>query len=66
MRRRSAAALLQLAVLLLQDRRGHASCPEDADECATANRGVDRSGASLQYSVFMGMQYYGPPEPLST
>jgi hypothetical protein len=52
----------------------------DSDECATANAAAVPAAAgprrrehstinshdSLQYSVFMGMQYYGPPEPMST
>ena len=46
----------------------------NSDECATANTAAIASSSlnpinskdTLQYSVFMGMQYYGPPEPLST
>ena len=51
----------------------------DSDECDGDNSGVEpwqggggsalspfSSNSSLQFSIFMGMQYYGPPEPLST
>jgi hypothetical protein len=38
------------------------SCSDDVDECDGVNAAAD----TLQYSVFMGMQYYGPPEPIAT
>ena len=45
----------------------------DSDECADENaregsvkRHPINSASSLQYSMFMAMQYYGPPEPLSS
>ena len=46
-----------------------ASCPSDVDECDGVNQGALAPGSprdALEYSIFMGMQYYGPPEPLST
>ena len=46
----------------------------DSAECAKGSnsdtlkrtRAPINSASSLQYSMFIAMQYYGPPEPLST
>ena len=67
------ASCLVLLLVALHGARGE-SCGNwgDSDECAGENAGAIKrhhpinSESSLQYSIFMGMQYYGPPEPLST
>ena len=61
------------ACLVLAALRGAAggSCGNwgDSDECAggaITKRNPINSASTLQYSIFMAMQYYGPPEPLSS
>lgn len=48
-----------------------AICPtgSESGECEDSGNeltAVQSSADELQFSIFMGMQYYGPPEPLST
>lgn len=64
---RADATLLALAGLCCLLDGNNSACPtRESNECEDEKTETQSSADELQFSIFMGMQYYGPPEPLST